>query len=92
MKKNVAFLTVTLLLAACGQKLDGTYVNKSSDTKLIFESSDKVIFDTGMGKAEVSYKIDGKNLKLTSPEGTQVFTLSDDGSIQGPMGMSFKKQ
>ncbi|RQZ26112.1 hypothetical protein DIE14_15760 [Burkholderia sp. Bp9017] len=92
MKKTLALLTITLLLAACGQKLSGTYVNPTSDAKLIFESSDKLIYDTGMGKVEVSYKIDGKNLKLISPEGTQIFTLSDDGSIQAPMGLSFKKQ
>lgn len=92
MKKALIFISTAFLLAACGQKLSGTYVNQTTDAKLIFESSDKVIYDTGMGKVEVSYKVDGKNLKLISPEGTQIFTLSDDGSIQAPMGLNFKKR
>ncbi len=93
MKKALLFTASALLLAACGQKLSGTYVDNKLDTKLTFESSSKVIFEGGLSpKTELSYEIDGKNLKLTSPEGTQVLTLSDDGSIQGPMGLNLKKQ
>ncbi|MBH9685121.1 membrane lipoprotein lipid attachment site-containing protein [Burkholderia cepacia] len=93
MKKSISFLVTALLLAACGQKLSGTYVDKKNDTKLTFESSSKVIFEGGLSpKTELNYEIDGKNLKLTSPEGTQILTLSDDGSIQGPMGLNLKKQ
>lgn len=92
MKKSILIFTTALLLAACGQKLSGTYVNQMSDAKLTFESSDKVIYDGGFSKIEFSYEVDGKNLKLTSPAGTQIFTLLDDGNIQGPMGLKFKKQ
>lgn len=93
MKKHIALIATALLVSACGQKLNGTYTDAGKNAKFTFESGDKVLVGGGFGpEIEVAYELDGNKVKLTSPEGTQVFTLNDDGSIQGPMGMKLKKE
>ncbi|WP_430227723.1 hypothetical protein [Paraburkholderia tropica] len=92
MKKFIAVIAIPLLLAACGQKLSGTYTDANKIGKLTFESGNKVLVGGGFGpELELTYEVDGSKLKITSPEGTQVFTINDDGSIQGPTG-KLKKQ
>ncbi|HDR9128359.1 TPA: hypothetical protein QDB31_005454 [Burkholderia vietnamiensis] len=87
MKKSLGLILVPFLLAACGQKLSGTYTDASKIAKFTFESGNKVLVGGGFGpELELSYEVDGNKLKITSPEGTQVFTLNDDGSIEGPTG------
>jgi hypothetical protein len=41
---------------------------------------------------EMKYEVDGENLKLITPQGTQVYTILKDGSIQAPMGIKLVKR
>jgi hypothetical protein len=104
MKKHISYaaiIAVTVLLVACGQTLSGTYVgsvNVMGQTMgdmgaLEFKSGSKVIMDTMGFKNEFIYEVDGKNLKIRSPEkGTMIFTIKDDGSIEGMGGVIYKKR
>lgn len=78
---------------ACGSKLDGTYTDRDHYIKLTFESDSKAIIGGGFSpNVEVDYKIDGKNLKLTVPQGTEVFTLEDRGDIRVSPDVVLTKQ
>jgi len=86
-------LSMAVFLSCCGQSLSGTYVDKQGIMSMAFGSGSKVI--VGMpfvGKVEMSYEVEGENLKLTTPQGTQVYTILKDGSIQAPMGITLVKR
>lgn len=87
-------LSSILILAACGQKLDGTYsakVGGELNESITFGSNGKVIFDVEGTKSELDYSLDGNNLKISSPGGTQIMTIIDDKTIEGPAGIKFVK-
>lgn len=91
--KALIILSAALLLAACGQKLDGTYGDKQGLMTMTFGSSSKVIVGMPLvGKVEMKYEVEGENLKLITPQGTQVYTILKDGSIQAPMGIKLVKR
>ncbi len=90
MKKISAF-ALALLLAACGSKLDGTYKEASSGETMTFKG-DKVIISTMGVKQETDYKVEDKQVKITSPMGILVMSINSDGSIEGPGGSTFRKQ
>ncbi len=82
-------------LLGCGSKLSGTYTlgDASSGIKssLTFESGGKVIEETMGMKIEMKYELDGKDVKFISPRGNAIYTLIDENTIAGPMGMKFIK-
>jgi hypothetical protein len=90
-----AFTASLVMLQGCGSHLTGTYsmdggpIGKAS---YIFDGSDKVIIDGAGMKSEVTYVLDGKNIKISTPQGTIIYTLLDDKTIEGPMGMKFIKE
>lgn len=91
--KALIILSAALLLAACGQSLDGTYADKQGMMTMAFGSGSKVIVGMPLvGKVEMKYEVEGENLKLITPQGTQVYTLLKDGSIQAPMGIKLVKR
>lgn len=95
MKKLVA-ITISILLAGCGSKLSGTYsATIAGDAKMAYEfqSSGKVFIDNGFGmKTEMPYEVDGKHVKLVTPQGNAILTIIDDKTIEGPMGIKLIKQ
>lgn len=95
MKKYLLFISfgLTILLTACGNKLEGTYVAGQGmfTQQLIFNTNGKVIFDTMGMKQETNYEMEGKNIKFISPSGTSIMTMIDKNTIEGPMGIKYIK-
>lgn len=88
-------LCTALLLSACGSKskLDGTYSDGASS--FTFKSNGKMTMSTMGMERELNYEVDGNKIKIgvdQSGNSAFVFTLLDDGSIQGLMGAKLTKQ
>ena len=81
-----------IFLAACGQSLSGTYADSSGSIEYKFESGGKVTTKVMGMEAELKYELDGKKVKFLTPGGALVYTLQDDGSMAGPMGMKLIKK
>lgn len=94
---KLAHLTVAgvaaLLAAGCG-KLDGSYADKTGIFQIDFKSGDKANLNTMGGKIEVDYEINGKEVKVKSPQGTMIATVADDGCLDfgGLFGKVCKKK
>ena len=85
-------LALVVSLAACGSGLDGTYTDESGMGSYIFRPGGKVTL-TMMGvETETDYTVEGRKVKIESPQGVLVMTILEDGSIQGPMGMILTKR
>ncbi len=85
-------LSMILLLSACGASLDGTYTDPNGMLSYTFKSGGK-LYESAMGmEIELNYQMDGKKIKIMSPQGNLILTLLDDGSIQGPMGIKLTKK
>lgn len=96
--KKFLIVASSLVLFGCGSKLSGVYSqNRPPQGKISYEfkSNGKVLIDRvddGM-KFELPYELDGKNIKLISPQGgAAVLTLVDADTIEGPMGMKLVKE
>ena len=90
--KKCLVIFCTILLAACGQSLNGTYADASGVVEYTFESGGKVTTKTMGMEAELKYEVDGKKVKFLTPGGALVYTLQDDGSMAGPMGLKLIKK
>lgn len=91
MKKSLVVFCA-IFLAACGQSLSGTYADSSGVVEYKFESGGKVTTKTMGMEAELKYELDGKKVKFLTPGGALVYTLQDDGSMAGPMGLKLIKK
>ena len=87
----IPLLALSVLLAACGAKIDGTYADDMGVTTYTFKSGKVIVSALGMG-TEMDYKVEDNKVKITSPQGTMVMDILADGSIQGPLGMTLKKK
>lgn len=90
MKKYLAMM-ITILLTACGAKLDGTYKDDMGVSTYTFKSGKVTVLTMGVG-SELDYHVDDGKVKITSPQGTVVMNILPDGSIEGPMGIRLMKQ
>jgi hypothetical protein len=79
----LAPLLATLLLAACGGGVSGTWEGGMGSIK--FESGKAGASLLGMTR-EMKYSSDGDKIVLHSSEGDLVLTRNDDGSISTPWG------
>lgn len=92
MKKLLALLALTLL-AACGPKIEGTYADKIGLTEYEFRSGGKVYLRTLGTETELKYSLDGDKVTIELPTGgNQVFTLLENGHLQGPLNISLEKK
>lgn len=78
-----------------GSKLNGTYalINMDGTVQIshTFSSNGKVITDSVGAKMEQNYVLDGKTVKYITPQGTLLWTLIDDKTIEGPGGQKYVK-
>ena len=86
--KTILISMLTIALTACGGKLNGTYVNDQLEPVLTLKPNGKAIY---MKTTEMDYEVDGKEVKLHSPQGTLILKMLDDGSIQFPFLGKLKK-
>lgn len=91
MKTFIGAALALLLLSACGSRLDGTYTDPMGISTYTFKSGGKVSVVTMGTEVELDYKVEDNKVKLITPQGALVLTLLDDGSIQGPMGITLSK-
>ena len=93
--KKFLIVALATLLAACSQGLSGTWDDGMGMVRYTFESDGKVTVEM-LGKAQQTrYSRDGSTLKVAVP-GSQAesvdFTIKEDGSLQGPMGVRLIKR
>lgn len=94
MKKMLIVALVTLL-TACSQGLSGTWNDGVGMVSYTFDSDGNVTVEV-LGKTQQTrYTLDGNTLKVAVPgnEAESVdFSINEDGSLQGPMGVRLHKQ
>jgi hypothetical protein len=84
--KVASALLITLLLAACGGGISGTYTGKQSLATITFSSGKADIKVMG-ATIEMNYSVDGDKVKLLGPGGSNmVLTRNKDGSLDTPWG------
>lgn len=90
MNTQTKILTVicTVLLAACGGGLSGSYEGEAGS--LTFDGG-KADIKTAFSTVETDYSVDGDKILLKSPQGSLVLTRNADGSITTPWGPMKKK-
>lgn len=85
-------IAFSILLAACGQSISGTYWDKSGST-LVFESGGKLYMKTWGITQELKYEVDGKTIKVILPGGVNtILAMNNDGSLDGWMGGKLVKK
>lgn len=89
--KLASALLATLMLAACGGGMSGTYGDAGANFTITFSGS-TVDLDMGLaGTHEMKYSVDGNKIVLKTPQGNLVLTRNADGSISTPWGRMKKK-
>ena len=93
--KKLLIVALATLLTACSQGLSGTWNDGAGMLSYTFDSDGKVTVEM-LGKSQQTrYTRDGNMLKVAVP-GTEAesvdFTINEDGSLQGPMGVRLNKQ
>ena len=73
------------LLSSCGSGLEGTYVGDGNAffDQLIFTSGNTVEIVFMGATKEAQYSIDGKKVRITNADETQIFTLNDENCLEG---------
>ncbi|MEG2046118.1 MAG: hypothetical protein RR855_00910 [Comamonas sp.] len=88
MKKILCVALTSLLLAACGKTLDGTYADKTGIAEFTFKGN--TVEMMGM---EFDYKIEDGKVKFKSGDGTMtVLQIKDDNTLVFPMVGELKKR
>lgn len=87
----LAPLLATLLLAACGGGVTGTYLDSNGNPALTLSSGNAEL-EAGPVKMQVPYSVDGDKIKLHAGGGEDiVLTLHSDGTLETPWGTWKKK-
>jgi hypothetical protein len=85
---------VTLVLAGCGggSNLDGVYHGVTGGPITITIKSGKATVQIANESKTLDYKVDGNKLTILDPkEGNVNFTINDDGTLTGELGVMTKK-
>lgn len=80
------------LLAACGQNLEGSYKDDLGLQKYEFRGNGTVYVSTMGITREAAYKVEDKKVKITDEGETTIYDLNEDGTINGPLGMTLKPE
>jgi hypothetical protein len=91
--KKLLGLALLCLLSACSQGVNGTYGDEMGITRYAFQSNGEVTVEAMGVSQKMRYERDGQTLKLQLPKGdaTLNFTIKEDGSLEGPMGIVLEK-
>lgn len=91
--KKLLGVALLCLLSACGQGMSGTYGDQLGITRYVFQSNGEVTVEAMGVSQTMRYARDGQSLKLQLPQGGTAldFTLKEDGSLEGPMGLILAK-
>jgi hypothetical protein len=86
----IGILSITL--AGCsgggGKKLDGIYHAASGGPITITIKGDKAIVQIAGESQTLDYKVEGNKLTILNPqEGDVEFTINDDGTLTGQLGL-----
>ena len=88
MKKMLCVAVASLLLAACGKTLDGTYTDKTGMAEFTFKGNTLEY----MG-VEMEYKIEDNKVKVKKDGATvTLLTVKDDDTLVFPMLGELKKR
>jgi hypothetical protein len=80
-------VTGGLLLAGCGGKVEGnTYAGNGGVVQVEFKSGGKAYVSTGPVSTPCTYTESGKSVTLICEGDKTVFTMDDDGTLNGPQG------
>ncbi|HEV8358419.1 MAG TPA: hypothetical protein VGQ17_16815 [Gemmatimonadales bacterium] len=90
--RMVLALAGALLTAGCGSPLRGTYADPDGATRFKFESGGKAYVSMLGMEREFKFEVEGKRVKLITPQGTEILTIQDDGSLKGPLGLTLTKR
>lgn len=88
---TIPALAIALVLTACGGKLEGSYGSDQPGIKgvvLTLKPNGKAIY---LGVSEMAYEVDGKDVKLHSPQGVLILKGHEDGSLDFPYIGNLKK-
>jgi hypothetical protein len=76
---------VCLSLAGCGNNVKGhTYAAADNSVTIVFESGGTANVSFGPIASTCTYTQSGKQVNLTCGGQTEVLTMADDGSLNGP--------
>ncbi len=96
MKKYISIAVLVLLLQSCSSGISGTYSSGSGmgNYSFRFESGGKVYVSAMGVESEGKYEKDGNKIKIMNDQsgGNMILTMTDDNTIQGPMGTVLHKQ
>lgn len=80
-------LLSTILCLGCGGGVAGnTYIDNGGVVQVEFKSGGKAYVSTGPVSHTCSYTESGKTVTLNCDGDKTVFTVDDDGSLNGPQG------
>ena len=83
----IATLGTLATAMGCGGKVQGnTYEDNGGVVKIEFKSGGKAYVSTGPVTTTCSYEESGKSVTLTCERDKTVFTVDDDGELNGPPG------
>jgi hypothetical protein len=83
----LAMLGTLSTAIGCGGKVQGnTYEDNGGVVKIEFKSGGKAYVSTGPVTNTCSYEESGKSVTLTCERDKTVFTVDDDGELNGPPG------
>ena len=87
--RRIRFLVMlcgaSLLLASCGKSVSGsTYEGGGGAVKVEFKSGGKAYVSTGPVANTCTYSESGKTITLICEADKTVFTIDEDGALNGP--------
>ena len=79
-----ALICLSIVNAACGGKLEGTYSNLAGNVMLELRSGGKADLTFSGETQHCGWKADSKNVSVTCGGESVDFGIHDDGSLTGP--------
>jgi hypothetical protein len=92
-RRLIIIFTAGIFTLGCGgssssNKLDGVYHGGATTITL---KDGKATVQIGGESQTLDYKVEGKTLRIINPkEGDATFTINDDGTLSGQLGMLSK--